>query len=59
MVETVKELMDVDTFLGIYCIGRDKYFKEVNKGNLKVTRQGRRTYIKRIDAEDWLAKFGD
>ena len=55
MVETVKELMDVDTFLGIYCIGRDKYFKEVNK----VTRQGRRTYIKRIDAEDWLAKFGD
>ena len=59
MVEASKELMDVDTFLDIYGITRSSYFKQVEKGNLKITRDGRRTFIKRRDAEEWLAKFGD
>lgn len=59
MLETSKEMMDVKSFLDIYGITRSSYFKQVEKGNLKITRDGRRTFIKRRDAEEWLAKFGD
>ena len=59
MLETSKEMMDVKSFLDIYGITQSSYFKQVEKGNLKITRDGRRTFIKRRDAEEWLGKFGD
>lgn len=59
MDEHQKELMNVDTFLAKYGIGRSMYFNHVKKGLLKVTKIGRRTFIKRKDAEEWLEKAGD
>lgn len=59
MEKTDKELMTIDQFLAIYGISRTKYFSERDKGKLKVTKDGKRTYIKRTDAEEWLSKFGD
>lgn len=59
MTEHQKELMDVDTFLSIYGIGRSMYFNHVKKGLLKVTKLGRRTFVKRTDADIWLKKIGD
>ena len=59
MIEHQKELMDVDTFLDIYGIGRSMYFNHVKKKQLKVTKIGRRTFIKRSDAEAWLKTVGE
>ena len=59
MIETSKEMMDINTFLGIYGITKSKYYAEVNKNRLKVTRNGGRIYIKRKDADEWLSNFGD
>ena len=52
-----KELMSVEEFLAVYSISRTIYFEQVKKNLLKQTKLGRRTYIKRIDAEAWLAKI--
>jgi len=58
MAEAAKEMMDIKSFLEIYGITRSNYFIQVKKGALKVSREGRRTYIKRRDAEEWLKNFG-
>ena len=58
MNESQKELMTVDEFLSIYSIGRTAYFNLVKKKLLRITNLGRRTYIKRTDAEIWLKTLG-
>lgn len=49
-----KELMTVEDFLEIYGISRSVYFAQVKKKLLKITRMGRRTLIKRTDADEWM-----
>lgn len=59
MNETQKELMSVDDFLQIYSVSRSMYFSHKNKGLLKVTALGRRTMIRRSDAEAWLDNMSE
>ncbi len=59
MIKTDKELMDVDTFLEIYGITRSMYFSHKKKGLLKTVSIGRRTFVKRTHAEEWLMKIGE
>jgi predicted site-specific integrase-resolvase len=49
------EMMSQEVFCELYGISRTVYFQQIKKGLLKQTSLGRRRYIKRIDAEAWLA----
>lgn len=55
MSETQKELMTIDEFLEIYSIGRNAFYTQTRKKLLKTTPLGKRIYIKRSDAEMWMA----
>jgi len=59
MAEAVQEIMDVHKFLAVYGVSRSTLNNEMKKGNIKITRSGKRIYIKRKDADEWLSKFGD
>ena len=58
MDQPKKELLSIENFLEIYDISRSEYFSQVRKNRLNITKLGRRTYIKRTDAESWLSKLG-
>ncbi len=53
--KTNKELMSVEDFMEIYGITKSMFYSKVRK-EVKITSLGRRTFIKRIDADAWLAK---
>lgn len=52
---SVPELMSQEIFCEIYSISKTVYFEQVKKKLLKQTPLGRRRYIKKADAEAWLA----
>ena len=50
-----KKLLTIADFLAEFNIGRTKFYQEVKKGRLKIGHPlGKRTFIKRKDAEDWF-----
>ena len=51
----VPEMMSQEVFCELYGVGRNTYFEQVRKGLLKQTHLGARRYIKRLDAEAWVA----
>lgn len=53
-----KELMSVENFLDIYGINRNRFYSHVRAGRLKITKDGKRTFVKREDAQAWLHKLG-
>ncbi len=57
MKESQKELMDIPEFSYIYSLSITKIYSEINKKRLIPTKLGRRTYIRRVDAEAWLEKL--
>lgn len=57
-IEAHKELMSIETFLDLYGINRSSFYAHVKAKRLKITKDGRRTLIKREDAQDWLRKLG-
>lgn len=52
-----KELLDIDTFLDIYSISRSRFYAQVKKKALIITKLENRTYITRKNAEAWLDKI--
>lgn len=52
-----KEMLDVDTFLDVYSISRNKFYKEVNRKALRITKIGNRTYVTRQDATTWIDRI--
>lgn len=53
-----RELMNIETFLEVYGINRSSFYAHVKSGKLKITKDGRRTLVKREDAQEWLRKLG-
>lgn len=53
-----KELMTIRDFLAVYGISRDRFYKEMRIGAIRITKLGVRTYIKRIDADKWMSEIG-
>lgn len=53
-----KQLMTIEDFIEEYSISRTFFYYELKKGNLRITKIGRRTYIKRQHADDWLNSIG-
>jgi hypothetical protein len=51
-----KQRMSVDDFLEEYSITRCGFYAEKKSGRLRTIKDGRRTFVTRQDAEDWLQK---
>ena len=49
-----KELMHVTDFLEDYGITLSRFYLEIKKHPWLVTKLGRRTHIRKIDADRWL-----
>lgn len=49
-----KELMSIEEFLDIYGIKRSRFYAETKKFPWLISKLGKRTYIKRVNAEKWL-----
>ncbi len=52
-----KQLMTIQDFMAEYSISKSKFYLEVIDGAIRITKLGARTYIARIDAEEWLDKI--
>lgn len=52
-------LMTITDFLLEFRISRDRFYKEKRAKKIKITKYGKRTYIKRENALSWYKKFGD
>lgn len=52
-------LMTITDFLSEFHISRDRFYKEKNAKKIKITKYGKRTYIKREHAESWYLLFGE
>lgn len=48
-------LMSINDFRAWAAIGRTKVYEEIGARRLPAVKVGRRTYIKMVDAEAWLA----
>lgn len=51
---TEKAAYSVNEFLISFGIGRTKFYQEVEAGRLRILKCGKRTLIRRSDAENWL-----
>jgi hypothetical protein len=54
-----KRLLTVEDFLAEYHIGRSKFYEEVRNKKLQITKLGKRTYVKRDNADIWLKNLGE
>ena len=54
-VDPNAESFSIEAFCARYGIGRQLAYDEINAGRLIAIKRGRRTLIRRIDAERWLA----
>lgn len=52
-----KEMLDVDTFLDVYSISRNKFYKEVKRKALRITKIGSRSYVTKQDAATWIERI--
>lgn len=48
-----KEMMGIEDFMEIYSVTRSRFYTEIKKYPWLVTKIGKRTYIRRIDADKW------
>ena len=55
MVEHQKELLTIDDFAKICSLSLSGVYTQIRKKAIRVTKIGRRTYIKRADLEAWVA----
>ncbi len=51
------ELLTVPDFLARYAISRSEFYRQVNKGNIRLLKMGTASRIKREDAEAWAASL--
>ena len=54
-VDPNAEAFSIEAFCARYGIGRQLAYDEINAGHLVAIKRGRRTLIRRTDAERWLA----
>jgi hypothetical protein len=52
-----KQLMTIQDFMAEYSISKSKFYCEVNASAIRITKLGSRTYVARVDAEEWLDKI--
>lgn len=58
MGQIQKELLTPEDFIAIYSISKSKFYREVKRGKIKLSRIDRCTFVKRTDAEKWLDNIG-
>lgn len=49
-----KELMGIEDFMEIYSVTRSRFYSEVKKFPWLPTKIGKRTYVRRLDADKWI-----
>lgn len=49
-----KEMMTIEDFMEIYSITRSRFYSELKKHPWLITKLGKRTHIRRKDAEKWM-----
>ena len=49
--------MSVDQFCADYAVGRTRFYELVNGGVLKARKNGKRTVVRREDAEAWASSL--
>ena len=54
-----KELYDVKTFLDVFSVSKNKFYSEVARGALRLTKIGFRSYITKQDSEAWVSRIRD
>lgn len=47
-------LISVSDFLKRYSISRTSFYDQVKKGDLRIIKRGRRTFVSQPDADAWL-----
>lgn len=52
--DSLPELLTVNDFLQRFRIGRTSFYREVNKGSLRILKFGTATRIARVDAQAWV-----
>jgi hypothetical protein len=52
-----KQLMTIQDFMAEYSISKSKFYCEVNASAIRITKLGSRTYVARVDAEEWLDRI--
>lgn len=53
-IQLEKAAYTVSEFLNVYGIGRTKFYDLVKKGRLPIKKVGKRSLIKKVDADAWL-----
>jgi len=51
----IPELLTVTDFLARYAISRSEFYREVNRGHIRLIKLNSASRIARTDAEAWLA----
>lgn len=51
----MKELMNLTEFCETFSLSRNKAYQEAQNGKLVFSKVGKRTMVRRTDAEAWLA----
>ncbi len=51
--------LTVDEFCGWACIGRSKFYQEVQEGRIRIRKVGRKSVITVSDARIWLESLPD
>lgn len=51
------ELLTVADFLVRYSISRSEFYREVQRGKIRITKLNTATRVARADAENWLASL--
>lgn len=53
-MEPDKAALTIPEFCTLYGIGRTFTYEEIGAGRLRVRKAGKRTLIRKVDADDWL-----
>lgn len=56
-MEPIKELLTVSDFFIRYSMSRTSFYREVREGRIRLVKCGRRSFIRREDAEAWAANL--
>jgi excisionase family DNA binding protein len=56
MFESYEDVVTIDEFMEMLCIGRNKAYELLNKGEIKALRFGRKWRIPRISVENYIYK---
>ncbi len=51
-----QEIFRVNDFCVRFAISRTEFYRQVNANRLQIMKRGRRTYVTRGDAMDWVEK---